>query len=80
MIKLPEFGRIIPDPITDARLTDPGHLLVFDAILNSPAALCMQPVIQQSCTVDLNSFKVVETIPTGKKPSWLGYLPGHENK
>jgi len=80
VIKLPELGRIIPDPITDPRLTDPGHLLVFDAILNSPALYVCNPSSNYLALVDLNSYKVVQTITTGKKPLWLGYLPGQENK
>ncbi len=80
VVKLPEFGKITPDPITDARLTDPGHLLVFDAILNSPVLYVCNPSSNYLAVVDLNSYKLTETIPTGKKPSWLGYLPGYENK
>jgi hypothetical protein len=80
VVKLPEFGKITPDPITDARLTDPGHLLVFDAILNSPVLYVCNPSSNYLAEVDLNSFKVMETIPTSKKPSWLGYLPVYGNK
>ena len=80
VVKLPEFGRITPDPITDPRLTDPGSLVVFDAILNSSVLYVCNPSSNYVASVDLNSYKVVETIPTGKKPTWISYLPGHENK
>lgn len=80
VVKLPEFGRITPDPITDPRLTDPGNLVVFDAILNSPVLYVCNPSSNYLASVDLNSYKVVETIPTGKKPTWISYLPGQETK
>lgn len=80
VVKLPQFGRVTPDPITDARLTDPGHLLVYDAVLNSPVLYVCNPSSNCVALVDLNSYKVVDTIATGKKPMWLGYLPKQENK
>jgi hypothetical protein len=80
VVKLPELGRVLPDPISDTKLTDPGHLVVFDAILNSPAIYVCNPSSNNVALVDINSYKVVEMIPTGKKPLWLGYIPGQEKK
>jgi YVTN family beta-propeller protein len=80
VVKLPEFGRVLPDPISDSRLTNPGHLFVFDAIINSPVLYVCNPSSNYLALVDIKSYKVTKTIPTGKNPTWLGYIPAQENK